>query len=90
MHLAVLQFAQRRGSGVVSGGAKMIVHTLAEPDGGASEGAQVVFMLHCAGFHGKAYQKLATVLSATSEQPLRILAPDLRAHGDSARGPSTR
>ena len=50
---------------------------------------QTVFMLHCAGFHGKSFGKVARILNDSCEKRLRVLAPDLRAHGDTSVGTDT-
>jgi len=62
-----------------------VVHILADP-GNAS---QTLLILHAAGMHGRSYTKLAEHISAECNDSVRILAPDLRAHGDSSTGPET-
>ena len=51
---------------------------------------QNLLMLHCAGFHGVAYRRIATELSDRLGGRCRVLAPDFRGHGDTPRGPKAR
>ena len=51
---------------------------------------QNFLMLHCAGFHGVAYRRIATELSDRLGGRCRVLAPDFRGHGDTPRGPKAR
>jgi pimeloyl-ACP methyl ester carboxylesterase len=67
----------------------MAVHTLVEADA-EDKDVQTLIFLHCAGFHGKSFKKLARLMSsAFGEKKLQVLAPDLRAHGDTAVGGET-
>ena len=47
-------------------------------------------MLHCAGFHGRAFRRIALALSERCGRELRVLAPDFRGHGDTAVGEEKR
>ena len=51
---------------------------------------QIFLMLHCAGFHGVAYRRIAMELSDRLGGRCRVLAPDFRGHGDTPRGPKAR
>ena len=51
---------------------------------------QNFLMLHCAGFHGVAYRRIATELSDRLGGRCRVLAPDFRGHGDTPRGPKAK
>lgn len=74
-------------SGSIDTDCGLALHVLSEPtETDARDGAQVVMIFHAAGLHGRCYRKLAERLRDACEVPLLIVAPDLRAHGDSIVG----
>uniref|UniRef100_A0A7S2X0P5 AB hydrolase-1 domain-containing protein n=2 Tax=Chloropicon primus TaxID=1764295 RepID=A0A7S2X0P5_9CHLO len=64
----------------------MEVHELCAPRRGNEGEVLTVLMLHCAGFHGRVYRRIATALRDKFEGEVRVLAPDFRGHGDTAAG----